>query len=156
MAKKKDGGNGKKKPSKPPRIPAWQELVNLLKSGSYFKKVAILAKLKALGYDVNENSVSYVMTSARKRGNLCVYAGSKGYTSTPKGRESLVDIRKRRRISIAWLKNIDALIKYVEKNWGSLTAPMKMTDRNELRNEIKYNKSAVPALLRLASSNGLK
>lgn len=152
MAKKKDG---KQQAKQPQRIPAWQELVNLLKSGSYVLKVNILAQLKALGYDITENSVSYVMTAARKRGYLCVYTGKSGYTAAPTGVETLGDIRKRRRIANAWLKNIDALIKYAEKNFSSLVQGLKPELASDLRKEIKYNKAAVKQLHQLAATSGL-
>jgi ATP-dependent Zn protease len=153
MAKKKAA---KPQTKKKPRIAAWQELVNLLKASRYVQKVTILAKLKALGYDLNENSVSYVMTAARKQGKLCVYTGPKqGYTSTPSGIEALVDIRKRRRISRAWLKNVGAVIRYVKGNIAKLTQGMTPADTAELRKEIKYNEEALKGIERLHQTNGL-
>lgn len=156
MSKRKDDGKGVgKEPSKPSRIPAWQELVNLLRTGTYFDKAFIVAKLKAAGYDVDKNNVSYVMTSVRKNGKICV-CGDNGYTATPNGHESLVDIRKRRRVSIAWLENIDALIKYVEQKWSNLIGGMDAAEKIELGREIKYNKAAISMLRQIARANGLK
>jgi len=154
MAKKKSGKSGGKKQ---PRTAAWQELVNILKASNYVQKVAIIAKLKALGYDVTDNSVSYVMTAARRQGRLCVYTGPKnGYTATPSGIEALVDIRKRRRISRAWLKNVGAVIRYVKGNIAKLTQGMTPADAAELRKEIKYNEEALKSITRLHQTNGLQ
>ena len=159
MAKKNGGSKKPPKPSKQPkkpRVAAWQELVNLLKTSQYVQKVQILSQLQALGYHINADSLSYVMTAARKRGKLCVYTGPKnGYTATPDGHEALVDIRKRRRVSFAWLKNVGPVITYVQANIGKLTNGMKPAEAAELRKEIKHNRAAVQQLRMLTKANGL-
>jgi DNA-binding PadR family transcriptional regulator len=120
------------------------------------QKVQILAQLNALGYRLDPGSLSYVMTAARKRGKLCVYTGPKtGYTATPDGHEALVDIRKRRRVSIAWLRNVRAVITYVKANIGRLVNNMKPAEAGELRKEIKHNEAAVRQLDMLTKTNGL-
>ena len=154
---KKNKRTTKKAAKKPPRIKAWQELVARLSASQYVQKITILAKLKALGYDVTEGSVSYVMTAARKQGRLCVYTGPKtGYAATPSGNEALVDIRKRRRISRAWLKNVTAVIRYVKANQGKLIQGMASEDVAELRKEIKYNEEALKSISRIHQTNGLQ
>jgi len=162
MAKKKDGSK-KKKPSKrpvkkkSPRIAAWQELVAFLKTSKYVQKVQILAQLKSIGYDVTDDSVSYVMTAARKQGNLCVYTGPRtGYTATPSGNEALSDVRKRRRVSLAWLKNAIAEIRYVKANKAKLLPYMTATDAIELDKEIRYHAAAVKSAEGLRRTGGLQ
>jgi hypothetical protein len=154
MAKRRGDGRRKKRPNSP-KIPAYKELVELMKSGSYYAKVYLIAKLKAAGYAVDETNISYVMTSARKHAHLCVYVPKQGYTSSPNGLESLVDIRKRRRISAAWLRNVVALVAYVRKNWSSLTASMKSEDATALKKELSYHAAAVSSNDDLKKKYGL-
>ena len=143
MAKRREGRGRDKQPKKTPRVPAYKELVAILKKGSYYAKVYIIMQLKAAGYKVDENSVSYVMTSARQHGHLCVYAPKQGYTASPNGKEALVDIRKRRRISDAWLRNVKALVVYVRKNWKSLAAQLDPEVISELKRELSYHSEAI-------------
>jgi len=154
---KKEGSAKKTAAKKKPHMPAWQELVAMLAGSRYVQKVAILAKLKALGYDVNVDSVSYVMTAARKRGKLCVYTGpDTGYTATPDGDEALKDIRKRRRISAAWIRNVRAVVAYVKKNQARLIASMSADDIIELRKEMKYHAAMLTSIKSHCAANGLK
>lgn len=129
----------------------------MLAASRYVQKVTILAKLKALGYDVNENSVSYVMTAARKKGKLCVYTGpDTGYTAIPDGNEALSDIQKRRRIAAAWERNALAVVDYVKKHMASLAATMSAPDADRLRKEVRYHGEMLKSIENLRTKNGLK
>jgi len=140
-----------------PRGPAWKELVAMLAASNYVQKSAIVAKLNALGYNYDKDNVSYVMTSARRRGNLCVFTGKRtGYTATPDGLESLVDIRKRRRISRAWIRNATAVVKYVQANLPKLSANMTTTDLAELRKEVRYHGAVLKNIDALYKQIGVK
>lgn len=155
MATKTKTKKATEKSGKKLSVPAYKELVALLKKSTYVKKVQIISQLKSAGYDIDEDSVSYVMTMARKQGYLCVYTGKNGYTAKPTGVESLVDIRKRRRISFAWLSNITALVVYVRGNWARLTKGLSPDVVAELRNEIDYNGAALRELGKLSEKFGL-
>lgn len=162
--KRKDAKKGptKKQPKKQPkkqtttRISAWKELVSILATRRYIDKITIISKLKALGYEFDVDTVSYVMTAVRKNGQLCVYTKDNGYTAIPDGRESLFDIRKRRRISAAWLRNARPLVEYVNDNMAVLTATMTQTDVSELKRELDYHSAVLKSLESIRTRNGLE
>lgn len=131
----------KSAPKKTPHLPTYVALMTLLKSNvcSYYEKSYIIAHLKSYGYDVSKTNVSYVMTAARRHGNICVFVPKlRSYTAMPIGSEALHDIRKRRRVSNAWIQNIKALVEYATKNWTFVTGSMATKDVYDLKQEIKY------------------
>jgi hypothetical protein len=154
-----DDVSKKSVPNKSTGVPIHKALVALLASGThtYYEKSYMVAHLKACGYDVSNASVSYVMTAARKRGNICVFVPAVyGYTSKPSGDAVLRDIRKRRRVSNSWIQNIKALVAYAKKNWYSVTGCMSAKDAAALKQEIKYYRTVSKSNTETCTRYGLR
>jgi hypothetical protein len=121
---------------------AYEALVRYLRNGKYWHRKDLATRLKSDGH---VQRVGYVMTKARRNGHVVVLGPEPGtYTSQPTGAEVLKDLRKRRKVSYAWIRNVQAVAGYALSNWGRVTSKLDKDAKLLLRAEIDYLQSMVP------------
>ena len=154
---KKKATSSVKKVARKTSAPAYMALNSILGARRYTKKDMIVAKLLVMGYDTDIDRVSYIMTSARKHGHLCVHVrGKKAYTAVPSGSEAHADMIKRRKISEAWVRNTRPLRDYVVQNHRKISRGLSGAELTELANEVEYNRKLLDAIVRLKRRYSLR
>jgi hypothetical protein len=89
-------------------------------------------------------------------GYVVVLGTSRGtYSSQPSGVEVLKDLRKRRKVSFAWIRNVQAVAAYATSNWGQVTKGLTSAQQTTLRAEIAYIQRMVPYILNTFKRAGL-
>jgi len=132
---------------------AYQALARYLSNGKKWHRDMLADKLKTDGFP---QKVGYVMTRARREGHVVVLGDEKGtYTSRPTGAQALKDLRKRRKTSYAWIRNVRAVAAYVTANWKKLSKALDDDDALELKTEVDYVQKMVPHMARLFIKQGL-
>ena len=133
---------------------AHEALSRYLKDGKYHHRDKLAKMLKQDGF---EQRCGYVTTKARRLGAVVVLGPDTGlYTSRPSGIDVLKDLRKRRKISFAYLYNVQVVAAYTVANWTKLVKRLDDDTAEELKGEVEYIQKMIPHLRRIFKKSGLE